>query len=100
MSAIKQKFEGFQPSKLTTAVHKEEGMNDLKDQIKEANFYEKNNQIDFKSLSEKERFEGNEYIKTKDWDKALEHCSKALEQYPNCTLSMGNKGFALMQHKK
>ena len=75
-------------------------MNDLKDWIKEANFYEKNNQIDYKSLSEKERFKGNDYIKTKDWDKALEHYSKALEQNPNCTLSMGNKGFALMQQKK
>jgi len=54
-------------------------MNDLKDWIKEANFYEKINQIDYKSLSEKERFKGNDYIKTKDWDKALEHYSKALE---------------------
>lgn len=60
MDHVKSKIESIQPSKMMNTVEKQEKLDDLKGWIKDSNHSEKCNTIDYKKLSEKERYKGNE----------------------------------------
>lgn len=73
MDSIKAKIESIQPTRMMNTVEKQEKLDDLKDWIKDLHHYEKTNTIDYKSLAEKERYKGNDFVKSSEYKEAIKH---------------------------
>jgi len=58
---------------MMNTVEKQEKLDDLKGWIKDVHHYEKSNTIDYKTLAEKERYKGNECVKSSEFKEAIKH---------------------------
>jgi len=56
-------------------------------------------QIEKKRLAEDKRYMGNESMKSKDYNDAIEHYTKSLELFPDEAATYSNRAMAYLQKK-